>query len=181
MVDAIKDTTGVDVLAWKDLKAAKEAVRKLGIKSSAEANLATITTLGELIAFTFEEKVEETLTQPTIIYDYPVEVSPLAKKCENDPRFAERFEYFAFGFEIGNNYSELNDPVDLKKRFVDEKKREDAGFEEAHQFDQDYLDAVAHGMAPNCGVAIGVDRMAMLLTDTASIKEVIIFPTMRPL
>ena len=131
------------------------------------------------MAFVFEEFVEEKLIQPTIIYDYPIEVSPLAKKCE-DPRFTQRFEMFAFGSELGNNYTELNDPQDLFKRFVEEKKREKAGFDEAHQTDYDYLEAIEHGFPPTCGIAIGIDRFVMMLTNAKSIKEVIPFPTLRP-
>jgi lysyl-tRNA synthetase class 2 len=132
------------------------------------------------MAFAFESLVEEKLMQPTIVYDYPVEVSPLAKKVPSDPRFVERFEAFALGSEIGNNYSELNDPVDLEKRFLEEKNREAAGFDEAHQTDMDYLEAIKHGMPPACGLGIGIDRMVMLLTGAKNIKEVILFPTLRP-
>jgi len=96
-----------------------------------------------------------------------------------DPRFAERFEFFAFGSELGNNYSELNDPVDLRQRFVDEKQKEKAGFGEAHQTDADYLEAIEHGFPPACGIAIGIDRMAMLYTNAKNIKEVIASPTTR--
>ena len=135
--------------------------------------------IGEIIAFVFEETVEEKLIQPTIIYDYPVEISPLAKKS-SDPRFTERFEMFAFGSELGNNYTELNDPEDLYQRFVEEKKREKAGFDEAHQTDYDYLTAIQHGFPPTCGIAIGVDRLVMMLTNSRSIREVIAFPLMRP-
>ncbi|MDP1709736.1 MAG: amino acid--tRNA ligase-related protein, partial [Candidatus Komeilibacteria bacterium] len=141
--------------------------------------LDAIDTIGEVIAFAFEELVEEKLINPTLIYDYPVEVSPLAKKGK-DPRFTERFEAFALGSEIGNNYSELNDPVDLEQRFIAEKKKSEAGFEEAHQTDLDYLEAIEHGMPPACGFGIGVDRMIMLLTGVENIKEVILFPTLRP-
>ena len=135
--------------------------------------------IGEIIAFVFEEAVEEKLVQPTIVYDYPIEISPLAKKCP-DPRFTQRFEMFAFGSELGNNYTELNDPLDLYQRFIEEKKREKAGFEEAHQTDYDYLEAIEHGFPPTCGIAIGIDRMVMLFTNTPIIKEVILFPTLRP-
>ena len=131
------------------------------------------------MAFIFEEAVEPKLIAPTIIYDYPVETSPLAKKCP-DPRFTQRFEMFAFGSELGNNYTELNDPLDLKQRFIEEKKRAEAGFAEAHQTDTDYLEAIEYGFPPTCGIAIGIDRLVMLFTDAASIKEVIAFPTLRP-
>lgn len=144
-----------------------------------QAALETKQSVGEVLAVAFEELVEEKLTVPTIIYDYPTEVSPLAKKSA-DPRFTQRFEAFALGSEIGNNYSELNDPSDLAQRFIEEKKREAAGFDEAHQTDHDYLEAIRHGMPPVCGLGIGLDRMIMLLTGAANIKEVIMFPTLKP-
>jgi lysyl-tRNA synthetase, class II len=141
--------------------------------------LGKMRTVGEVTAFAFEELVEEKLIKPTIIYDYPVEVSPLAKKT-SDPKFTERFEGFVLGLEVGNNYSELNDPADLAQRFVAEKKKAEAGFAEAHQTDTDYLEAIEHGLPPACGFGIGVDRMVMLLTGAENIKEVILFPTLRP-
>lgn len=179
VVEAVKEYAGVDPLEWKSSDDAKKAIRKMDIKPEKLAELEKIRTIGECIAFAFEEMVEEKLIQPTIIYDYPIEVSPLAKKC-SDPRFTQRFEYFAFGSELGNNYTELNDPVDLRRRFVEEKKREEAGFEEAHQTDYDYLTAIEHGFPPTCGLSIGIDRFVMLLTNARSIKEVIPFPTLRP-
>ena len=179
MVEAIRKFVGLDPLQWKTLKEAKKVIKTLKIAPLKLANLDKISTWGEAIAFVFEETVEEQLVQPTIVYDYPIEISPLAKKCA-DPRFTQRFEMFAFGSELGNNYSELNDPLDLTKRFVEEKKREEAGFEEAHQTDYDYLEAIEHGFPPTCGIAIGIDRLVMLFTDSKNIKEVIAFPTLRP-
>lgn len=179
LTESVKEYTKVDPLNWKTLEEAKASIYKIGIKDGKEKELNNIQTVGECIAFAFEEFVEEKLIQPTIIYDYPVEVSPLAKKCE-DPRFTQRFEFFAFGSELGNNYTELNDPQDLTKRFVEEKKREKAGFDEAHQTDYDYLEAIEHGFPPTCGISIGIDRFVMLLTNARSIKEVIPFPTLRP-
>lgn len=179
LTESVKEFTGVDPLEWKTLEEAKKSILKIGIKEEKEKELKNIQTIGECMAFAFEEFVEEKLIQPTIIYDYPVEVSPLAKKCE-DPRFTQRFEFFAFGSELGNNYTELNDPQDLTKRFVEEKKREKAGFDEAHQTDYDYLEAIEHGFPPTCGISIGIDRFVMLLTNAKSIKEVIAFPTLKP-
>jgi lysyl-tRNA synthetase class 2 len=179
VVEAVKKFAGVDPLSWKTVTEAKAAIQKMDIPEAKFKELKKLKSVGEHIAFAFEEVVEPHLIEPTIIYDYPIEISPLAKKCE-DPRFTQRFEMFAFGSELGNNYSELNDPVDLKKRFVDEKKREKAGFAEAHQTDEDYLEAIEHGFPPTCGLGIGVDRIVMLLTDAKSIKEVIPFPTLRP-
>jgi len=180
VVEAILEFTGVDPLQWETIEEAKKATEKLPIKESKFKELAKMRKIGEVIAFVFEEMVEEKLIQPTIIYDYPVEISPLAKKCE-DERFTQRFEYFAFGTELGNNYTELNDPVDLNQRFVEEKEREKAGFDEAHQTDHDYLNAIEHGFPPTCGLSIGIDRLVILLTNAQNIREVIPFPTLRPL
>lgn len=177
--EAIKHFTNLDPLSWTTLEEAKVAASSLQLPPAKFKELEKMHKIGEVIAFVFEEVVEEKLIQPTIIYDYPVEISPLAKKC-SDPRFTQRFEMFAFGSELGNNYTELNDPVDLYNRFVEEKKREAAGFEEAHQTDTDYLEAIEHGFPPTCGIAIGIDRMVMLFTGATSIKEIITFPTLRP-
>jgi len=178
LTEAMHKFSGIDPSSWKSVKEAKTVIQGMDISEKGLESLKHIKTIGECIAFAFEETVEHQLIQPTIIYDYPIEVSPLAKKCE-DPRFTERFEMFAFGSELGNNYSELNDPIDLAKRFMEEKKREEAGFKEAHQTDNDYLEAIEHGFPPTCGIAIGIDRLVMLLTDAKSIKEVILFPTLR--
>ncbi|MBI4062505.1 lysine--tRNA ligase [Candidatus Gottesmanbacteria bacterium] len=180
VVEAIRQFTKVDPLSWKSVKEAKTLIQQTeGISEEKLKVLKKMRTIGECIAFVFEEAIESKLIQPTIVYDYPIEISPLAKKCA-DPRFTQRFELFAFGSELGNNYTELNDPIDLRERFVEEKKREQAGFEEAHQTDHDYLEAIEHGFPPTCGLGIGVDRLIMLLTDAKSIKEVIPFPTLRP-
>lgn len=180
MQEAVEKYTGIDSSKWKTADEAKRAIQTIeAIPQDKFKELAKMHSVGECIAFVFEEVAEEKLIQPTIIYDYPIENSPLAKKCA-DPRFTQRFEMFAFGSELGNNYTELNDPVDLRTRFVEEKKREAAGFDEAHQTDYDYLTAIEHGFPPTCGIAIGIDRLVMLLTDARSIKEVIAFPTLRP-
>ncbi len=178
LADAVAEIGGLHVLEWKDVAHAKAALQPR-LHETKRETLKQMQSVGEVIAYAFEELVEEHLVQPTIIYDYPVEVSPLAKKSE-DSRFVERFEAFALGSEIGNNYTELNDPIDLEQRFVDEKKKSAAGFDEAHQTDTEYLEAIKHGMPPACGLGIGVDRMVMLLTGTTNIKEVILFPTLRP-
>lgn len=178
LVEAIQQTCELDVLRWNSLEQAKIEL-KIHLSGTQQAGLEPLQSVGEVMAFAFEELVEAQLIQPTIIYDYPAEVSPLAKKT-SDPRFTERFEVFALGSEIGNNYSELNDPLDLEKRFMYEKKKHAAGFEEAQQTDVDYCVAIQHGMPPACGLGIGIDRMVMLLTGTKNIKEVILFPTLRP-
>ncbi len=178
LIDAVEEIGGLAASTWDDLELARKTLRDVLDKKFHE-DIDKTTTTGGLMALAFEELVEEKLVQPTTVYDYPVEVSPLAKRSE-DPRFTERFEAFALGSEMGNNYSELNDPVDLEQRFVEEKDRENAGFDEAHQTDFDYLEAIKHGMPPACGLGIGVDRMIMLLTGAKNIKEVIAFPTLRP-
>jgi len=179
LIDAVEEIGGIPAKTWEQFDSAMQVMTKR-IPKEKHIELKRIKTIGELLAFAFEECVEEKLVQPTIVFDYPKEVSPLAKTCTGNERFVERFEAFALGSEIGNNYSELNDPVDLEKRFLEEKDRESAGFDEAHQTDLDYLEAIKHGMPPACGLGIGIDRMVMLLTGSPTIKEVILFPTLRP-
>jgi lysyl-tRNA synthetase class 2 len=135
--------------------------------------------LGKLIYNLFEAVAEPFLIQPTIIYDYPTVVSPLSKQKPDDPEIVERFEFFAGGFELGNAFSELNDPVEQHKRFEDQLKERDRGDEEAHQMDEDYVRALAYGLPPTGGEGIGVDRLTMLLTGSKSIRDVILFPLMR--
>ena len=174
MVDAIKEYLKIDVIKMtiKELKNfVKE--RKIEIKEGARK--------GEIIAAIFEEFVEPKLIQPTIIHDFPKDVSPLAKVCKDDENFTERFEVFVGGnLEISNNYTEVNDPIYLRKSFQEELKRGKEGDEEAHPMDEDFLKAIEYGMPPTCGIAIGVDRLVMLFTDSASIRDVILFPAMRP-
>ena len=134
---------------------------------------------GDALVHAFEAKVEPTLIQPTIIYDFPVEVSPLSKQRPDDPGFVERFEIFAAGMEIGNAYTELNDPMEQCRRFEMQLARGAAGDEEAHQMDEDYLRAMSYGMPPTGGEGIGIDRLTMLLTDSKSIRDVILFPLLR--
>lgn len=176
---AVKQYTNLDPLTWTSLEQAKKDASSIKIPPQKTKELGKIQTIGEVTAFVFEEAVEEKLVQPTMIFDYPVEVSPLAQKS-TDPRFTQRFEMFAMGMEIGNNYSELNDPIDLRQRFVEEKKREEAGFDEAHQTDYDYINAIEHGFPPTCGLGVGIDRVVMLLTNAPNLKEVIAFPTLKP-
>ena len=137
-------------------------------------------TLGRAIYSIFELFVEPFLHQPTIIYDYPTEVSPLSKAKPNDPAHVERFEFFIGGFEVGNAFSELNDPVEQEKRFRDQLNQRAAGDDEAHQMDEDYVRALAYGLPPTGGEGIGIDRLTMLLTGSKSIRDVILFPLMRP-
>lgn len=176
MVEAIREATGVNVLKAYTDKGLKKITTELKMPTTEISNLKTA---GELTQYIFEVKVEKTLIQPTIIFDFPVETSPLAKRNPNDPRFVERFEHYIYGHEHGNNYSELNDPEDLRQRFVAEKKKQQAGFEEAHQTDEDFLTAIEHGMPPTTGASVAIDRLVMLMTNTESIKDVIFFPTMK--
>ena len=123
---------------------------------------------------------EAQLVQPTLIYDFPTELSPLSKTKDEDPRFAERFEIFAGGLEIGNAYSELNDPAEQKQRFEAQSGAREQGDKEAHLMDHDYIQALLYGMPPTAGEGIGIDRLVMLLTDSSSIREVILFPHLKP-
>jgi lysyl-tRNA synthetase class 2 len=135
---------------------------------------------GKLIAAIFECVAEEHLIQPTIIYDFPVAVSPLSKQNPDDPNWVERFEFYCGGFELGNAFSELNDPVEQHKRFAQQLEERAHGDDEAHQMDEDYVRALAYGLPPTGGEGIGIDRLVMLLTGSKSIRDVILFPLMRP-
>ncbi len=175
MIDSIKEVTGIDFNTINSDEEACEVIRKLGIDFEGKI------TRGEAINLVFEEKVEETLIQPTFIYDYPIEICPLTKKKPSDPRLTERFEIFIGGREYGNAYSELNDPIDQYERFLDQVRQKNEGNEEANDMDEDFVQALEYGMPPTGGLGIGVDRLIMLLTDSASIRDVLLFPTMKPL
>ncbi len=175
MIDAIKEVTGIDFNTLNTDEEATNAAKEIGIEIDG------ILERGNVINLVFEEKVEETLIQPTFIIDYPVEVSPLTKRKPSDPRLVERFEVFIGGREYGNAYSELNDPIDQYERFLDQAQQKEAGNEEANDMDDDFIQALEYGMPPTGGLGIGVDRLIMLLTDSASIRDVLLFPTMKPL
>ena len=175
MIDSIKEVTGID---FNNINTDEEATmegKKLGLEIEGTISR------GDIINLVFEEKVEETLIQPTFIYDYPVEVSPLTNRKPSDPRLTERFEVFIGGREYGNANSELNDPIDQYERFLDQVKQKNAGNEEANDMDDDFVQALEYGMPPTGGLGIGVDRLIMLLTDSSSIRDVLLFPTMKPL
>ena len=176
MIDAIKEVTGVD---FNTIETDEEAI-KLAKEKNVELEESK-KTRGYIINEFFENFVEETLIQPTFIYDYPVEVSPLTKRKPSDKRLVERFEVFINKSEYGNAYSELNDPIDQKGRFIEQLKQREAGDEEANMMDDDFIQALEYGMPPTGGLGIGIDRLVMLLTNSYSIRDVILFPTMKPL
>ncbi len=176
MVDSIKEVCGID---FNKIETDEEA-----IKIAKEKNVeipAGKETRGHIISLFFDEFVEQTLIQPTFVYDYPIEISPLAKKKKEDPRFVERFEAFIGGREYANAFSELNDPIDQYERFKEEIAARENGDEEAGMMDEDFVNALEIGLPPTGGIGIGIDRLVMLLTDSASIRDVLLFPTMKPL
>jgi lysyl-tRNA synthetase class 2 len=173
MEKASGETTRISPERLSELKTIHDAVTAVYYDSMKGAPV------GKSIYNLFEAVVEPFLVQPTIIYDYPVEVSPLSKAKPHDPAHVERFEFFAGGFELGNAFSELNDPVEQEKRFLQQLGERDRGDDEAHQMDEDYVRALAYGLPPTGGEGIGVDRLTMLLTGSKSIRDVILFPLMR--
>ena len=175
MVDAVKKYSGVDWNEIKDLEAARAAAREHHIEYEERHKK------GDILNLFFEEFVEEHLIQPTFVMDHPVEISPLTKKKPENPEYVERFEFFMNGWEMANAYSELNDPIDQRARFAAQEELFAQGDEEANHTDEDFLNALEIGMPPTGGIGFGIDRMCMLLTDSAAIRDVLLFPTMKSL
>jgi lysyl-tRNA synthetase class 2 len=172
--DGILERTGIDVLAAPDFATLKARVIEKGFDADGAP------TWGQLVDFLFSEHVEPSLIQPTFVTNHPVELSPLAKRSRVDPRLVERFEIYAAGMELGNAFSELNDPEDQRARFEEQRIAKAAGDDEAQPLDEDFLLALEHGMPPTGGLGVGIDRIVMLLCDAAHLREVLLFPYMRP-
>lgn len=173
MVDLVKEKTGVDFWEHMTDGQARELAKEHNVEIEEYA------TYGHVVNEFFEEFVESTLRQPTFVYGHPIEISPLAKKNDEDPRFTDRFEFFIAGHEYGNAFSELNDPIDQRERFEAQQEERDQGNVEAHGIDEDFVEALEYGLPPTGGLGIGIDRLVMLLTNTQSIRDVILFPTLR--
>ncbi len=174
MLDLVREETGID-FEKMSLEDCIAKARAIGVE------FADNVTWGKALYEVFDQKIEEKLIQPTFVTDYPVEVSPLAKRKKSDPRLTERFEFFITAREMGNAFSELNDPIDQKGRFMAQVKEREAGDDEAQMMDEDFVTALEYGMPPTGGLGIGIDRLVMLFTDEASIRDVLLFPTMKPL
>ena len=175
MVDAVKKYTGVDFNEIHTLEEAREAAKAHHVEFEERHKK------GDILNLFFEEFVEEHLVQPTFLMDHPVEISPLTKRKPENPDYVERFEFFMNGWELANAYSELNDPIDQRARFAAQEEQFAAGDEEANHTDEDFLNALEIGMPPTGGIGFGIDRMCMLLTDSQAIRDVLLFPTMKPI
>ena len=176
MVDAIKEVTGIDFKKEMTVDEALELAKEHNIEVAGHEH-----TIGHIINLFFEKYVEETLIQPTFLYGHPVEISPLTKKNKDDPRFVDRFELFIAGREMANAYTELNDPDDQLDRFREQLKEKDLGNVEANDIDMDFIEALEYGMPPAGGIGYGIDRLVMFFTEQESIRDVILFPTMKPI
>ena len=175
MNDAVKEATGKDFMSCQTVEEARKMADEIGVPYEQRHGI------GGVLNQAFEEKVEETLMQPTFITGHPTEISPLAKRNVEDPRITDRFEFFIYGRELANGFTELNDPIDQEGRFLSQLEQREAGDDEAHVMDRDYITAMEYGLPPTGGVGIGIDRLVMFLTDAASIRDVLLFPTMKPL
>ena len=175
MNDAVREATGKDFLSAATVEEARAMADEIGVPYEARHGI------GAILNAAFEEKVEETLMAPTFITHHPTEISPLAKRNPDNPMITDRFEFFVYGRELANGFTELNDPIDQRQRFVDQMKQRAAGDAEAHVMDEDYVTALEYGLPPTGGVGIGIDRLVMFLTDSPSIRDVLLFPTMKPL
>ena len=175
MNDAVKEATGKDFLAAKDVAEARAMADEIGVPYEQRHGI------GGILNAAFEEKVESSLMQPTFITGHPTEISPLAKRNPDNPMITDRFEFFIYGRELANGFTELNDPIDQRERFVEQMKQREAGDDEAHMMDEDFVTALEYGLPPTGGLGIGVDRLVMLLTDSPSIRDVLLFPTMKVL
>ncbi|WP_126936969.1 lysine--tRNA ligase [Veillonella sp. CHU740] len=174
MQEGIKQYTGEDFDAVESLSEARAIADRLNVEYGDADGI------GKIMNLCFEEYVEENLMQPTVVYGHPVEISPLAKQNREKPLTTERFEIFIYGRELANGYSELNDPIDQKQRFESQLKEREAGDDEAHRMDEDFVTALEYGLPPTAGLGIGIDRLVMFLTDSASIRDVLLFPLMKP-
>ena len=174
MQEGIKQYTGEDFDAVETLSEARAIADRLNVEYGDADGI------GKIMNLCFEEYVEENLMQPTVVYGHPVEISPLAKQNREKPLTTERFEIFIYGRELANGYSELNDPIDQKQRFEAQLKEREAGDDEAHRMDEDFVTALEYGLPPTAGLGIGIDRLVMFLTDSASIRDVLLFPLMKP-
>lgn len=174
MNDIVKEYTGIDFRNIVSDEQAREAAHQLKVHMEGKPSK------GEALSLVFEECVEKNLIQPTFVMDYPVEISPLTKRKPGDPEITERFELFIMGREMGNAYSELNDPIDQKERFIKQVQKREAGDEEANMMDEDFVNALEYGLPPTGGFGMGIDRLVMLITDSYSIRDVLLFPTMKP-
>ena len=174
MAEGVKKYTGEDFDAVTTVEEARAIADRLNVEYTNNDGI------GKILNACFEDYVEENLIQPTIVYGHPKEISPLAKASRENPLATERFEAFIYGRELANGFSELNDPIDQKQRFLDQLKEREAGDDEAHRMDEDFVNALEYGLPPTAGLGVGIDRLVMFLTDSASIRDVLLFPLMKP-